>query len=217
MIHITDWLPTLITAAGGNASNLTSIDGVNLWNALSEDTESPRTNILHNIDDIYGVSAITVGDWKFIQGIWTLRILILILILKYYKEYFFKSIFSFFLKFILERNKYRQFNSVWFFIGSTYNGVWDGWYGPSGREWIYDADGVISSTAGRAIASVGLSVTTEIISSLRENAMIKCPPRNDSLPICKPLEEPCLFNIYQDPCEDNNLVKQWVKYYFILF
>ncbi|GAB1863453.1 Arylsulfatase B [Camponotus japonicus] len=160
MIHITDWLPTLITAAGGNASNLTSIDGVNLWNALSEDTESPRTNILHNIDDIYGVSAITVGDWKFIQG-------------------------------------------------STYNGVWDGWYGPSGREWIYDADGVISSTAGRAIASVGLSVTTEIISSLRENAMIKCPPRNDSLPICKPLEEPCLFNIYQDPCEDNNLVKQF--------
>lgn len=160
MIHITDWLPTLITAAGGNASNLTSIDGVNLWDAFSEDTESPRTNILHNIDDIYGVSAITVGDWKFIQG-------------------------------------------------STYNGVWDGWYGPSGREWIYDADGVISSTAGRAIASVGLSVTTEIISSLRENAMIKCPPRNDSLPICRPLQEPCLFNIYQDPCEDNNLVKQF--------
>lgn len=68
MIHITDWLPTLITAAGGNAFNLTSIDGMNLWNALSEDTESPRANILHNIDDIYGVSAITVGDWKLTQG-----------------------------------------------------------------------------------------------------------------------------------------------------
>lgn len=68
MMHITDWLPTLITAAGGNISNLTSIDGMNLWNALSEDTESPRANILHNIDDIYGVSAITVGDWKLIQG-----------------------------------------------------------------------------------------------------------------------------------------------------
>ncbi|XP_029674615.1 arylsulfatase B [Formica exsecta] len=160
MIHITDWLPTLITAAGGNALNLTSIDGMNLWNALSEDTESPRANILHNIDDIYGVSAITVGDWKLIQG-------------------------------------------------STYKGAWDGWYGPSGREWIYDADGVISSTAGRAVTSVGLSVTTEIIWFLRENAMIKCPPKNDSLPICKPLEEPCLFNVYQDPCEDNNLVKQF--------
>lgn len=68
MMHITDWLPTLITAAGGDISNLTSIDGMNLWNALSEDTESPRANILHNIDDIYGVSAITVGDWKLIQG-----------------------------------------------------------------------------------------------------------------------------------------------------
>lgn len=67
MLHITDWLPTLITAAGGNPSNLT-IDGMDQWNALSEDTESPRANVLHNLDDIYGVSAITVGDWKLIQG-----------------------------------------------------------------------------------------------------------------------------------------------------
>lgn len=67
MLHISDWLPTLITAAGGDPSNLT-IDGMNMWNALSEDTESPRANVLHNIDDIYGVSAITVGDWKLIQG-----------------------------------------------------------------------------------------------------------------------------------------------------
>jgi len=62
-MHITDWLPTLLTAAGGNPSNLTSIDGMDLWNALSDDTESPRTSVLHNIDDIYGVSAITVGDY----------------------------------------------------------------------------------------------------------------------------------------------------------
>ncbi|RLU15878.1 hypothetical protein DMN91_011634 [Ooceraea biroi] len=159
MIHITDWLPTLITAAGGDPSNLT-IDGMDLWNALSEDTESPRTSILHNIDDIYGVSAVTVGDWKLIQG-------------------------------------------------STYNGTWDGWYGPSGREWVYDVDGVISSTTGHAVATVGLSITAEMVRLLRENAMIKCPPRNDSLPICAPLQEPCLFNIYQDPCEDNNLARQF--------
>ncbi|XP_018374797.1 PREDICTED: arylsulfatase B [Trachymyrmex cornetzi] len=159
MLHITDWLPTLITAAGGNPSNLT-VDGMDLWNALSEDTESPRSNVLHNIDDIYGVSAITVGDWKLIRG-------------------------------------------------STYKGAWDGWYGPSGREWVYDVDGVISSTTAHAIASVGLGITTDVVLMLRENALIKCPPRNDSLPSCKPLEEACLFNIYQDPCEDNNLVKQF--------
>lgn len=67
MLHIADWLPTLVTAAGGDPSNLT-VDGVDLWRALSEDTESPRTTVLHNIDDIFGVSAITVGDWKLIQG-----------------------------------------------------------------------------------------------------------------------------------------------------
>lgn len=73
MIHITDWLPTLITAAGGDPSNLT-IDGMDMWNALSNNTESPRTSVLHNIDDIYGVSAITVGDWKYIQGNRILRV-----------------------------------------------------------------------------------------------------------------------------------------------
>lgn len=106
------------------------------------------------------------------------------------------------------------FNSTRFSIGTTYKGAWDGWYGPSGREWVYDVDGVISSTTAHAIASVGLGITTEAVRMLRENAMIKCPPRNDSLPICKPLVEACLFNVYQDPCEDNNLVKQWVEYDF---
>jgi hypothetical protein len=101
-----------------------------------------------------------------------------------------------------------QLNPISRTSGSTYNGTWDGWYGPSGREWVYDVNGVISSTVGHAVATVGLSITAETVRLLRENAMIKCPPRNDSLPICTPMEEPCLFNVYQDPCEDNNLVKQ---------
>ncbi|XP_012174370.1 arylsulfatase J [Bombus terrestris] len=159
LFHISDWLPTLITAAGGNPSNL-SIDGMDLWYALSEDTESPRKMVLHNIDDIFGVAGITYGDWKYIQG-------------------------------------------------STYNGQWDGWYGPSGREWVYDIGGVIGSTAGRAVASVGLALSADAIRRLREDAMIKCPPKNDSLPLCKPLEAPCLFNVQQDPCEDNNLINKY--------
>lgn len=97
------------------------------------------------------------------------------------------------------------------FVGSTYNGEWDGWYGPSGREWVYDMGDVIGSIAGLAVKSVGLGINTETIKLLRENSMIKCPPRNESLPFCKPLHEPCLFNVYQDPCEDNNLFKQYVK------
>ncbi|XP_047351352.1 arylsulfatase J isoform X2 [Vespa velutina] len=159
MIHITDWLPTILSIAGSDTSNLTNIDGINLWEALRDDKESPRRTILHNIDDIFGVSAITVGDWKLIQG-------------------------------------------------STYNGAWDGWYGPSGREWVYNVGAVIGGMAGRVITSLGLSLTPEKIHELRDNSLIKCPPKNDSLPACKPLEAACLFNVQQDPCEDNNLANE---------
>lgn len=49
-------------------SKLGKIDGVNLWNALSEDYTSERTDVLHNIDDIYGNAALTVGEWKIVKG-----------------------------------------------------------------------------------------------------------------------------------------------------
>lgn len=159
MFHITDWLPTLLTIAGGNSSNL-RIDGMDLWQALNEDTASPRRTVLHNIDDINGISSITIGNWKLIQG-------------------------------------------------TTYNGQWDGWYGPSGREWLYDVNGVIGSLAGRAVAEAGLPLFADTIRRLQEDAMIKCPPRNDSLPLCRPLKQPCLFNVFQDPCEDNNLFTEF--------
>lgn len=49
-------------------SDLGEIDGVDLWNALSEDLTSERTDVLHNIDDIYGNAALTVGEWKIVKG-----------------------------------------------------------------------------------------------------------------------------------------------------
>ncbi|KAL1505460.1 hypothetical protein ABEB36_005028 [Hypothenemus hampei] len=68
MMHIADWLPTLLEAAGADTTNLTHIDGLSIWKALSENSESPREEILHNIDDILGISSITVNNWKLIQG-----------------------------------------------------------------------------------------------------------------------------------------------------
>ncbi|XP_076235831.1 arylsulfatase B [Calliopsis andreniformis] len=159
LFHISDWLPTLLAAAGGDASNLT-IDGFNLWQALSEDIKSLRKSVLHNIDDIFGVSAIMNGDWKFMKG-------------------------------------------------TTYNGQWDNWYGPSGREWVYDVGGVIGSAVGRALANIGLAPSSDTVRRLREEATIKCSPKIDSLPPCQPLEEACLFNVRQDPCEYNNLMKEF--------
>ncbi|XP_030369146.1 arylsulfatase I-like isoform X2 [Scaptodrosophila lebanonensis] len=71
-MHIVDWLPTLIEAAGGKMAldNLTStnLDGQSIWQALSNDEPSPRKSVLHNIDDIWGSAALTVGEWKLMRG-----------------------------------------------------------------------------------------------------------------------------------------------------
>lgn len=45
-----------------------NIDGKNVWDALSKDTASDRNEILHNIDDIWGSSALTVSEWKVVKG-----------------------------------------------------------------------------------------------------------------------------------------------------
>lgn len=45
-----------------------TLDGMNLWSALSEDTKSDRNEILHNIDDIYGSASMTMGEWKVHKG-----------------------------------------------------------------------------------------------------------------------------------------------------
>ncbi|ALC42093.1 CG8646 [Drosophila busckii] len=71
-MHIADWLPTLVEAAGGKAAlaNLSSaqLDGQSIWQSLVQNEPSPRKSILHNIDDIWGSAALTVGDWKLLQG-----------------------------------------------------------------------------------------------------------------------------------------------------
>ncbi|KAK8402796.1 hypothetical protein O3P69_000844 [Scylla paramamosain] len=68
MIHITDWLPTLISAAGGDPSSLESIDGLDLWETLTQDHPSPRTEFLVNIDPKLNSAAIRIGDWKLLYN-----------------------------------------------------------------------------------------------------------------------------------------------------
>ncbi|XP_040077396.1 arylsulfatase I-like [Ixodes scapularis] len=68
MMHIADWLPTLYSAAGGDPSTLGSIDGVNMWHALSRADASPRKDIVHNVDSKLNLSGIRVGKYKLIVG-----------------------------------------------------------------------------------------------------------------------------------------------------
>jgi len=82
LIHITDWYPTMLHLAGIETEGMT-LDGHSVWNTLSEGEESPRKEILYNIDPlsrnkgklIYDVgfdhrktAAIRVGVYKLLTG-----------------------------------------------------------------------------------------------------------------------------------------------------
>ncbi|XP_042144455.1 arylsulfatase B-like [Ixodes scapularis] len=68
LMHISDWLPTLYSAAGGNVSELGDIDGVDMWESLSTSNKSQRGSVVLNIDSVLNYSAIRVGDYKLIEG-----------------------------------------------------------------------------------------------------------------------------------------------------
>ncbi|XP_075539867.1 arylsulfatase B-like [Dermacentor variabilis] len=68
LMHVTDWLPTLFSAAGGNVNRLGRLDGLNMWQALQYGTPSPRTEILLNIDGNQGNAALRYGRFKLLVG-----------------------------------------------------------------------------------------------------------------------------------------------------
>lgn len=67
LFHVTDWMPTLISAAGGNVSN--PIDGIDQWNAIVyRHKKPPRTEAVVAVDDLIGWGAFRDGDFKLIVG-----------------------------------------------------------------------------------------------------------------------------------------------------
>lgn len=68
LVHMSDWLPTLWSAAGQDVRELGDIDGVDQWAALLEDRASPRGEVLHNIDPVEDYAALRRGDWKLVEG-----------------------------------------------------------------------------------------------------------------------------------------------------
>jgi arylsulfatase A-like enzyme len=70
MFHVSDWLPTLMSAAGRSdvldAASL-ELDGVDQWNYLLGSEEvAPRSQVLINADTVTGISALRMGNYKLL-------------------------------------------------------------------------------------------------------------------------------------------------------
>lgn len=82
--------------------------------------------------------------------------------------------------------------------GTNYKGDWDSWYGPDGVRNVssYDVNEIFASPAGKAISSLNLMPSEEIIISLRTEAAVNCRKRIETdfaQFTCEPLISPCLI------------------------
>ncbi|ODM87123.1 Arylsulfatase B [Orchesella cincta] len=85
-------------------------------------------------------------------------------------------------------------------------GVWDFWYGPSGRS-----DGlplvnalvpkIASSTAAKAMVYSGLRLNLTRMGEMQSAAEFLCDQKTTKQVPCNAYQTPCLFNVEEDPCE----------------
>lgn len=67
LVHVTDWVPTLVTAAGGKVTE--PFDGIDQWCNIHEGTtKNKRSEILLSLDESKGWAAYREGDYKIIVG-----------------------------------------------------------------------------------------------------------------------------------------------------
>ncbi|XP_046336246.2 arylsulfatase B-like [Haliotis rufescens] len=70
MIHAVDWLPTLVSAAGGTP--VTDRDGIDQWDSIRNGLPSKRTEFIYNLDYLVipkeGQAGIRMGNYKLLLG-----------------------------------------------------------------------------------------------------------------------------------------------------
>ena len=71
LLHVTDWLPTLVSLAGGRTTRNRPLDGLDIWPAILG-TLHPRREMLYNINPLqlsHGqppAAGIRIEDWKLL-------------------------------------------------------------------------------------------------------------------------------------------------------
>ncbi|KAK6633914.1 hypothetical protein RUM44_004521 [Polyplax serrata] len=137
LIHITDWLPTLISLTDYSSG---------VYNKI---LNCEWKEILLNIDNERHVAALIHKNWK-------------------YKE------------------------------GNT--GIWNNWYGPSGRDMKYNWSQLFNCAATKAIQDIKPLPDKTTISAIRKKTEIRC-----KAPGKAEISDTYLFNLETDPCETDNL------------
>ena len=66
MVHVVDMFPTLAGLAGASTAGGKPLDGMDVWSAISAGAESPRQDVVYNVEMFRG--AVREGDWKLVKS-----------------------------------------------------------------------------------------------------------------------------------------------------
>uniref|UniRef100_A0A8D8LMK3 Arylsulfatase B n=1 Tax=Cacopsylla melanoneura TaxID=428564 RepID=A0A8D8LMK3_9HEMI len=183
LFHISDWLPTLCAAAGIEIND-TSLDGVNQWGTLTEGTKTQRSEILLNIDNLNDpkayYAALRVDDLKYLTGTDN----------KGQADEWYGFTVNNTAKYLPKDVIHSQAGAV-FNAMKTKNQVKD-----------FQAGAYIENSTD----ALRLILTDEKILQIRESATVHCNYDKRGVH-CNSTLSPCLFNITDDPCEQNNLAE----------
>ncbi|XP_076302382.1 arylsulfatase I isoform X2 [Lasioglossum baleicum] len=186
MMFMSDWFPTLLSAAGVSGKRLGHIDGFNLWPALVSNKQSPRSEIVININDVDNYTAIRRGDFKYVIGQ--------------------TETGSSWLGATGDSSEgvppaYNPDKILHSKTGIAISGI------ITARQAIE-----LRERRKRNVDDTTLKgnfrekmLTADEILELRRRAQVKCNVREEDKIACDPLRGPCLFNIAKDPCEMLNL------------
>lgn len=177
MVHISDWLPTFAKITGVSIDH--SIDGKNVWNALSDDLENPRRELLVHYDQVTPYKAYVADNYKLVSGTTSEGA---------YDGWLSKPIES------AEQNTTFGAHYSDAILSSRAGQILKKY----SKTQVRNGNGFISNDE-----------IEEIRLKARVTCNGHEPPANNSDQACNPLASPCLFDILDDPCETKNLAKQF--------
>jgi arylsulfatase A-like enzyme len=79
LMHVTDWLPTIVALAGGSTDKNLPLDGHNQWPAITGIAPAPRTEMLYGINPASDGQAgppkagLRMGDYKVLCWSYTIE------------------------------------------------------------------------------------------------------------------------------------------------